>query len=162
MVSELQHLCDYAEENGVYLCVEVMNRFATDFLNTCSDAVQLLKDVNSNYLTIHLDTFHMNIEENSMTMAILDAGESLYNFHVADNHRGIPGTGTIDWTSIRNALTRINYNRYVVIESFLQNVLVNGSVASIWRSFANSSEEFAEKSLLFLKALFQDTAFTKN
>jgi D-psicose/D-tagatose/L-ribulose 3-epimerase len=155
VVSELQELCTYAKEYGVYLCVEVMNRFATDFLNTCSDAVRLLKDVGSSYLTIHLDTFHMNIEENNLSMAILDAGDSLYNFHVAENHRGMPGTGTIDWIGIRDALNRINYNRYIVIESFLPNVLVNGSVASIWRPLAKSSEEFAEKSLKFLEALFQ-------
>lgn len=155
VVANLREICLYAEEHGVYIAVEVMNRFATDFLNTCSDALRLVDAVGSRMLGLHLDTFHMNIEEKSLANAILDAGTRLFDFHVADNDRGTPGTGTIDWKAVRDALLRIGYDRYVVIESFVPQVLINGSVASIWRPVAGSNNELAANGVRFLKALFQ-------
>ena len=156
VVANLREVCRYAEEQGVYLAVEVMNRFATDFLNTCADGLKLLDAVGSKMLKLHLDTFHMNIEEKSLCSAILDAGANLYDFHVADNDRGTPGTGTIDWKSVRDALLRIRYDRFVVIESFTPQVLINGSVASIWRPVAKSNTDLARNGVRFLKALFQE------
>ena len=156
VVKNLRELALYAEEHGVNIAVEVMNRFATDFLNTCIAGLRLIEEVDSKMLGLHLDTFHMNIEEKSFSNAILDAGAKLLDFHAADNDRGTPGTGTIDWKSIRDALLRIGYDRYIVIESFVPQVLINGSVASVWRPVANSNDELARNGVSFLKALFQN------
>lgn len=132
-----------------------MNRFATDFLNTTAQALELVRRVNSPAFGIHLDTFHMNIEERNLPAAILDASDKLYHFHVADNDRGTPGRGSLDWHGIRDALERIGYDRAIVIESFMPNVTIGGSVASVWRPLAESGEALASNGVQYLKALFR-------
>jgi D-psicose/D-tagatose/L-ribulose 3-epimerase len=153
----LRELCSYAERSGVYLALEPMNRFATDFMNTCSQAKQMIQDVGSEQLKIHLDTFHMNIEEKSPSIAILDAGKDLFDLHVSENDRGTPGTGSINWKGIRDALVRTGYDRYVVIEAFDPDILVGGLAASIWRATEKNGIALARKGLQFLKTLFSDT-----
>ena len=74
VVKNLKELAAYAEQKGVQICVEPLNRFETDFLNTCDQAIKLLKAVKSPALRLHLDTFHMNIEEKNQAAAILKAG----------------------------------------------------------------------------------------
>jgi len=154
VANNLKEVCQYAECRGVYMAIEPMNRFATDFLNTCADAIHMIEEVGSRMWKIHLDSFHMNIEEKSIPMAILDAGENLYNFHVSENDRGTPGTGCIDWKGIRDALIRINYDRYIVIESFTPDIAIGALAASIWRPTERSNIELAKKGLSFLKGLF--------
>ena len=156
VVENLKGLCSYADKRGVYLALEPMNRCATDFMNTCQQAKRMIEDVGSDRLKIHLDTFHMNIEEKSAPMAILDAGEDLFHLHVSENDRGAPGTGSIDWKGIRDALVRIRYDRYVVIEAFTPEIPVGGLAASIWRTTEKSNVELARKGLSFLQALFSD------
>ena len=156
VVRNLRELCSYSEKRGVYLALEPMNRGATDFMNTCEQAVRMIEDVGSPWLKIHLDTYHMNIEEKSAPMAILDAGADLFDLHVSENDRGTPGTGSIDWKGIRDALVSIGYDRYVVIEAFTPEIPVGGLAASIWRSTEESNVELARKGLSFLKALFSE------
>jgi D-psicose/D-tagatose/L-ribulose 3-epimerase len=156
VVNNLKELCSYGEKRGVYLALEPMNRCATDFMNTCGQAIDLIKDVGSPMLKIHLDTYHMNIEEKSAPMAILDAGADLFDIHVSENDRGTPGTGSIDWKGIRDALVRTGYDRYVVMEAFTPEIPVGGLSASIWRSTEKSNVDLARKGLSFLKALFAE------
>ncbi len=156
VVRNLRELCSYSEERGVYLALEPMNRCATDFMNTCEQSVRMIEDVGSSMLKIHLDTYHMNIEEKSAPMAILDAGADLYDLHVSENDRGTPGTGSIDWRGIGDALVRIGYDRYVVIEAFTPEIPVGGLAASIWRATEKSNVELARKGLSFLEVLFAE------
>jgi D-psicose/D-tagatose/L-ribulose 3-epimerase len=153
VVENLQKACQWAEKLGVYLAIEPLNRFETDFINVCSDAVKLIKDVGSKMLKIHLDAFHMNIEEKSSAMAILDAGDLLYMFHASENDRGAPGTGQVSWKSIADALKRIKYDRWVVVESFTPENKVIAKAASIWRQTEANEFILAEKGLGFLKGL---------
>jgi D-psicose/D-tagatose/L-ribulose 3-epimerase len=156
VVQNLKEICTYGKERGIYLALEPMNRGATDFMNTCRQAIDMIKDVGSPMLKIHLDTYHMNIEEKSAPMAILDAGSDLFDIHVSENDRGTPGTGSINWIGIRNALVRTGYDRYVVIEAFTPEIPVGGLAASIWRSTEKSNVDLARKGLSFLKALFTE------
>ncbi len=154
VVKNLKEVCKYAEDKGVYLAVEPLNRFETDFLNICSDAIRLIEDVGSPMLKIHLDTFHMNIEEKSLMLAILNAGENLYHVHASENDRGAPGTGTVNWKGVKDALMQIKYDRYVVIESFTPDVEIIAKAASIWRETEKSNRDLAVKGLKFLQGLF--------
>ena len=156
VVNNLKELCSYAQKRGVYLALEPMNRCATDFMNICGQAIDMISDLGSPMLKIHLDTYHMNIEEKSAPMAILDAGADLFDIHVSENDRGAPGTGSIDWKGIRDALVRTGYDRYVVIEAFTPEIPVGGLAASIWRSTEKSNVDLARKGLSFLKALFAE------
>lgn len=153
VVENLGKVCQWAEKYGVYIAIEPLNRFETDFINICRDAVKMVKDVGSKMLKIHLDTFHMGIEEKNSAMAVLDAGNLLYLLHASENDRGAPGTGQVPWKNIADALRRINYDKWVVIESFTPDNQVIAKAASIWRQTEKSNEALAEKGLKFLKGL---------
>ena len=82
--------------------MEPLNRFETDFINTCDQGLNMLADVGSpNLLKLHLDTFHMNIEEKNQAAAIRKAGKKLGHFHACGSERGTPGGDHIDWAPHR-------------------------------------------------------------
>ena len=156
VVRNLKEMCGYAEQKNVYLALEPLNRFETDFMNICADALRMIDAVGSPVLKVHLDTFHMNIEEKSLPSAILDAGDNLFHVHASENDRGAPGTGTVDWKGVKDALNRIGYSRYMVIESFTPDVEIIAKAASIYRETEKSSSALAQKGLDFLRALFAE------
>jgi D-psicose/D-tagatose/L-ribulose 3-epimerase len=151
VVKNLKTLCKYAEKRGKVICMEPLNRFETDFINTVDQALQMVKDVGSPALKLHLDTFHMNIEEKCQATAIKKAGKLLGHFHACGSDRGTPGNDHIDWAPIAAALKAVKYQGDVVIESFTQDVKVIARAAAIWRQIEPSREEIATKGLKFLK-----------
>ncbi len=151
VVKNLKQLAKYAEKKGVKICVEPLNRFETDFLNTCDQGLKLLKDVGSKALTLHLDTFHMNIEEKDQGKAIRKAGKLLGHFHACGSDRGTPGNDHIDWKPIASALKAVGYKGDVVIESFTTDVKVIARAAAIWRTIEPKRDDIAVKGLKFLK-----------
>ena len=154
VVKNLKELAAYAEEKGVQICVEPLNRFETDFLNTCDQALKLLKAVKSPALKLHLDTFHMNIEEKNQAEAILKAGAHLAHFHACGSDRGTPGNDHIDWKPIVAALKKVKYQGDVVIESFTTDVKVIARAAAIWRKMEPTRDEIATKGLANLRKFF--------
>jgi D-psicose/D-tagatose/L-ribulose 3-epimerase len=158
VVKNLKELAAYAESKGVQICVEPLNRFETDFLNTCDQALKLLKAVNSPALKLHLDTFHMNIEEKNQAAAILKAGRHLAHFHACGSDRGTPGNDHIDWKPIVAALKKVKYDGDVVIESFTTDVKVIARAAAIWRKMEPTRDEIATKGLANLKKFFKKRA----
>src|SRR2546423_8425963 len=151
VVKNLKKLCRYAEESGKQGCLEPLNRFETDFINTCDQALKMVKDVGSPALKVHLDTFHMNIEEKDQGAAIRKAGKLLKHFHACGSDRGTPGNDHIEWGPIARALKSIGYKGDVVIESFTTDVKVIARAAAIWRKMEPTRDEIAVKGLKFLK-----------
>jgi len=154
VVKNLKPLAKYAEKKGVKLCIEPLNRFETDFLNTCDQGLKLIKAVGSKAVTLHLDTFHMNIEEKNQAAAIIKAGKHLGHFHACGSDRGTPGGDHIDWKPIVAALKKINYKGDVVIESFTTDVKVIARAAAIWRKMEPKRDDIAVKGLANLKKFF--------
>jgi D-psicose/D-tagatose/L-ribulose 3-epimerase len=151
VVKNLKELAKYAEQNGVQICIEPLNRFETDFLNTVEQALKLVKDVGSKAVKIHLDTFHMNIEQKNQGDSIRKAGKLLAHFHACGSDRGTPGNDHIDWKPIAKALKDIKYNGDVVIESFTTDVKVIARAAAIWRRMEPTRDEIATKGIKFLQ-----------
>jgi len=151
VVKNLKELARYAEKRGRQICVEPLNRFETDFLNTCDQGLKLIRDVGSKALRLHLDTFHMNIEEKDQAAAIRKAGRLLAHFHACGSDRGTPGNDHIDWKPIASALKSVGYQGDVVIESFTTDVKVIARAAAIWRKMEPTRNEIAVKGLKFLK-----------
>ena len=154
VVKNLKPLAKYAESKGVQLCIEPLNRFETDFLNTCDQGLKLVKAVGSKAVKLHLDTFHMNIEEKNQAAAILKAGKHLAHFHACGCDRGTPGGDHIDWKPIVAALKKIGYQGDVVLESFTTDVKVIARAAAIWRKMEPKRDDIAVKGLANMKKLF--------
>lgn len=151
VVKHLKTLCKHAHKNGRQVCLEPLNRFETDFINTCDQGLQMIEDVGSPALKLHLDTFHMNIEEKDQAKAIRKAGKLLGHFHACGSDRGTPGNDHIDWVPINTALKAIKYKGDVVIESFTTDVKVIARAAAIWRRIEPTTDEIAVKGIKFLK-----------
>jgi sugar phosphate isomerase/epimerase len=114
-------LCDALREcasfdTGVRFAIEPINRYETNLVNTVGAGLKLLDRVGRNNVGLLLDTFHMNIEEASMTESIRAAGERLFHFHVADSNRWYPGAGHIDFRTILGVLSEIRYDGFVSAE----------------------------------------------
>ncbi len=154
VVKHLKTLCKYAQKRGVQVCLEPLNRFETDFINTADQALQMVADVGSPALKIHLDTFHMNIEEKDQGKAIKKVGNLLGHFHACGSDRGTPGNDHIDWKPIVAALKSVKYKGDVVIESFTTDVKVIARAAAIWRRMEPTRDEIATKGVKFLKKAF--------
>src|SRR5204863_7083176 len=108
-VEGLQVAARQAVKLGVTLCIEPLNRFETYFLNTLSDAAQLVHDVGEPNVLVHFDTFHANIEEKHPADSLRAVAKKLGHVHISENDRGIPGTGHNDWPGILKALREIGY-----------------------------------------------------
>lgn len=151
VVKNLKTLCKHAEARRKQICLEPLNRFETDFINTCDQGLKMIKDVKSPALKLHLDTFHMNIEQKDQAAAILKAGKLLGHFHACGSDRGTPGSDHIAWKPIAKALKAVGYKGDVVIESFTTDVKVIARAAAIWRRIEPTQNEIAVKGLAFLK-----------
>lgn len=154
VVKNLKPLAKYAEQKGVTLCIEPLNRFETDFLNTCDQGLKLVKAIGSKAVGLHLDTFHMNIEEKNQAASIIKAGKHLVHFHACGSDRGTPGGDHIDWKPIVAALKKIKYKGDIVIESFTTDVKVIARAAAIWRKMEPKRDDIAVKGLANLKKFF--------
>lgn len=148
-----------AQECGVDYCLEVLNRFEGYLLNTCAEAKEFVSQVGLPSVKIMLDTFHMNIEEDSMTEAILLAGDQLGHFHVGENNRRVPGKGNLPWYEIGTALRRIGYDKSIVMEPFVKSGGTVGSDIKVWRDLSKGADdtqldEDARNSLGYLKYVF--------
>jgi len=150
-VEGLREVAAYADGCGVTLALEPLNRFETYFVNTAADCAQLCRDINHPRAKVHLDTFHMGIEEKSLPGAIRTAGELLWHVHCSENDRGTPGTGHTEWDEVFAALRGVGYDRWLVIESFVLGNEAIAKAAAIWRDIAPSGDVLAEEGLAFLR-----------
>ncbi|MGN6553553.1 MAG: sugar phosphate isomerase/epimerase family protein [Verrucomicrobiota bacterium] len=151
VVRHMKTICRYAETRGKVICLEPLNRFETDFLNTTDQGLKMIRDVGSPALKLLLDTFHMNIEEKNPADAIRRAGKNVGHIHASASDRGTPGNDHVDWKGVARALKDIRYNGAVVIESFTTDVQVIARAAAIWRKIEPKRDDIAVNGLAFLK-----------
>ena len=142
-----------AEDRGVTISFEVLNRFEHFLINTCDEALRFVEDVGSPNLKILLDTYHMNIEEDHLGDAIVKAGDKLGLFHIGENNRRPPGCGHIPWDEVVSALKRIDYQGDTVMEPVVLDGGVTGQVLAIWRNLTEGEDldAAARKGLEFYK-----------
>ncbi|MBO0126622.1 sugar phosphate isomerase/epimerase family protein [Agrobacterium sp. OT33] len=153
-VEGIHGIADFANDLGINLCIEVLNRFENHVLNTAAEGVAFVKDVGKNNVKVMLDTFHMNIEEDSFGEAIRTAGPLLGHFHTGESNRRVPGKGRMPWQEIGLALRDINYTGAVVMEPFVKTGGTIGSDIKVWRDLSNGADiarmdEDARNSLAF-------------
>ena len=142
-----------ARELGMTLGLEPCNRYETHLLNTADQAVRLIERIGEPALMIHLDTYHMNIEEKGFKSGIERAGEHLKYIHLSESDRGVPGTGTVDFDATIEALGAIGYQGDLVGEAFINMPPELAKALSVWRPVAKSAEEVLEQGMTYLRGL---------
>jgi D-psicose/D-tagatose/L-ribulose 3-epimerase len=138
-----------AADLGVLVGLEPVNRYETCLVNTCEQAIRLKEMIGEDSIKIHLDTYHMNIEEKSFYEATKLAGDDLIHYHLCENDRGIPGTGLVDWDGIFRALSEINYQGNAALESFVE--CTDNMSTWVWRQLAPSGDTLLREGVEFIR-----------
>ena len=156
-VAALKRLAIAAQAKGITLGLEPVNRYESNLLNTGSQALEMIKDIGEPNVVVHLDIYHMNIEEQDLVSPVLEAGNKLGYVHIGASHRGPLGTGNIDFDSFFGALAKIGYKGTITFESFSSTVVAPdlSSTLGIWRnlwtdnkSMAKSAREYIENKIV--------------
>jgi D-psicose/D-tagatose/L-ribulose 3-epimerase len=146
-------VAEKAERVGVKVSVEVTNRYESNVLNTARQARDFIAAAGHRNIGVHLDTYHMNIEESDMFSPVLDSADSLSYVHIGESHRGYLGTGSVDFDSFFMALSRVGYDGPVVFESFSSAVVAPdlSRMLGIWRNLWSDGEELGAHANAFIR-----------
>ena len=155
-VDSVKQAAAYAQERGVLLAVEPINRYETFLVNTCEQGLRFVGEVDSPAVGLHLDTFHMNIEEPDPAEAIRRAGDTLMNMHIADSSREAVGRGHIDFRAIMQALHDIGYERTLALEPLPP--VPNPYIAARLKRYEPLRDVYAQESITRLRALEAEVA----
>lgn len=152
-VAAMQRLADYAADKGINIDLEVVNRYETNIMNTGLEGLAFLDEVNRPNAFLHLDTYHMNIEEDGMEKSVIAAGNRLGYVHIGESHRGYLGTGNVDFQTFFNALKKIDYLGPITFESFSSEIVDPNlsNTLCVWRNLWQDSDDLATKALSFMK-----------
>jgi D-psicose/D-tagatose/L-ribulose 3-epimerase len=140
-VANVRRVGEIARDLGIDYCLEALNRFEGYLLNTAEEALQFVAEVDLPNVKVMLDTFHMNIEEDSFAGAIRQAGSRLGHFHIGETNRKPPGQGRMPWTEIAAALKSIDYRGPIVMEPFVRMGGQVGTDIRVWRDLSRSATE---------------------
>ena len=144
-----------ADDLGVTLGIEAINRYETDLVNTAEQAASLAEAVDHPRVGVLLDTYHLNIEEKDVRAALRRVGPRLVHLHVVENDRGVPGSGHVPWDDVRAGLRDIGYDRSVTLEMFVQAGLDVSPDLSVWRAIEDHPTEAARAGLAFVRELLR-------
>jgi len=145
----LRTVARVAKGSGVEIGLEPVNRYESCLINTCEQALRLKAMIGEDNVKIHLDTYHMNIEEKSFYEATKRAGADLMHYHLCENDRGIPGTGLVDWDGIFKALAEMNYQGNAALESFVD--CTDNMNTWVWRQLAPSGDVLLKEGVAFIQ-----------
>ena len=140
-----------AKKMGMSIGLEVVNRNEGYLYNTLADAREAILAVGMDNLNLHADTYHMNIEEEGFYTPLVETGDVLAYIHMSESHRGLIGTGTVNWDEVFRGLKDAKYTGPLILESFTS---INPDIIAatkLWRSPKYPPDVFARKGLKFLK-----------
>ncbi len=141
----------YADRLGLQLGIEPVNRYESHLLNTGWQGVAMIEKVGAANMFLHLDTYHMNIEEKGAGNGIIAGREHLRYIHLSESDRGTPGAGTCDWDEIFSTLKAVGFKGGLAMESFINMPPELAYGLAVWRPVAGSREEVIEEGLPFLR-----------
>ena len=154
VVRVLQGLAASAARRQMTLGLEICNRYETNVINTAAEALRLADDIGADNVTIHLDTYHMNIEEDDLVAPVRLVGDRLGYVHIGENHRGYLGSGHIDFGGFFGALVEVGYTGPITFESF-SSAVVSPTLSSdlaIWRNLWDDGADLAAHARAFMQA----------
>lgn len=151
VVKVLSAAANHAKNVGITLCIEPINRYESYICNVATDVLKLIELVESDAIALHLDTFHMNIEEDNFRDPVLIAGSRLKHLHITESNRGMPGEGNVHWDDLFEALSAIKYDGALVLENFSSSIKGMSERVSLWQPSRHNADELASGSLAFIK-----------
>lgn len=153
-IEVMARIAEKAAASNITLGMEVVNRYETNVLNTASQAIEYCRRVGADNVKVHLDVYHMNIEEADAVAAIHATGDRLGYFHTGESHRGYMGTGSIDLKAIFQALARINYKGPITYESFSSRVVGQPltGILGIWRETWEDGDDLVQHAMMYTKS----------
>jgi|SRR3954447_7045087 D-psicose/D-tagatose/L-ribulose 3-epimerase len=149
----LGRVSERAASLGITLGLEVVNRYESNLFNTVRGAITYLDELGDPRIKLHVDTYHMNIEESDLFSPVLDAGDRLGYVHIGESHRGYLGSGTVDFDSFFRALKLIGYDGPITFESFSTAVVdetLSRSLA-VWRNLWDDSDDLGAHANAFIR-----------
>ena len=154
-VEAIRRVAERAQPHGIEIGLEVVNRYETNLLNTAEQALAFCRDTGMENVKIHLDSYHMNIEETDIGRAIRNAGDRIGFFHIGDSNRGYLGAGNIDFNPYFRALCEAGYAGPVSFESFSSTMIDQPllGILAIWRDTWEDGRDLAEHSFEVMRAL---------
>lgn len=153
VIDTLGEVAEKADSLGMTIGLEVVNRNEGYLYNTLEDARETILAVGAENLNLHADTYHMNIEEEDFYHPLVNTKDVLGYIHMSESHRGMVGTGTIDWDEVFEGLKDANYQGPLTLESFTS---INPDIVAatkLWRAPKYKPQEFSEQGLAFLKKM---------
>ncbi|WP_321436955.1 sugar phosphate isomerase/epimerase family protein [uncultured Bacteroides sp.] len=145
-------VADYAQKLGITIGIEPINRYESYVCTCAEETLHMIERTKAPNLALHLDTFHMNIEEDNFYNPVIAAGERLKHIHMTESNRGMLGEGNVDWDSLFRGLATIDFTGNLVLENFTSQVEGMASAVSLWRPSKYNASELAAGSLQFMKA----------
>ena len=152
-VSAIRQVAEEARPRGVTVCLEAVNRYETNLLNTAGQTMTFIEEVGMDNVYAHLDTYHMNIEETSMRDAVTACGDRLGYVHVGESHRGYLGTGSVDFDGLFRALAEAGYRGPIAFESFSSAVVspLLSNTLAVWRNLWDDGMDLAVAARKFMQ-----------
>jgi D-psicose/D-tagatose/L-ribulose 3-epimerase len=144
-------LAGQAADAGLTLALEVVNRYETNIANTAAEMLAFI-DASGADIALHLDSYHMNIEENGLVEPVEQAGSRLGYLHIGESHRGYLGTGTVDFPTLFAAVQDSGYTGPVTFESF-SSAVVHPSLSNtlaVWRDLWEDGRDLASHAHRFI------------
>lgn len=147
---------EYAQQQGVRLALEFLNRFEVFLINTSAECRRMVDEVGLPNVGVHYDTHHANIEDPDPHVALRCIANVLNHVHLSESHRGTLGTGQVDWDATFAALREIDYRGWLVIEAFGMADPALAAAANIWRNTFESPEALSRDGIAFIRARLRE------
>lgn len=148
----LEEVAPYADEAGVTIALEYLNRFEMYLTNTAADLASLVRRVGHPRIRMMYDTFHAHIEEKDPAEAIRACADVLVHVHLSENDRSTPGAGQVAWEETFAALREIGYDGWLVIEAFGDALPELAGATKVWRRMFESPEALARDGIAFIRS----------
>lgn len=154
-VAALQRLARRAADSGITLGLEVVNRYETNVFNTAAQALDIVREIGEPNLGVHLDTYHMNIEEDDFDEPVRLCGDKLVYVHIGESHRGYLGSGNVDFPTFFRVLRETGYAGPIAFESFSSAVVTPdlSNTLGVWRNLWTDNRDLARHAKAYMDRL---------
>ncbi len=156
-IQVLGRLAEKAKASGMTIGIEPVNRYESNLVNTGDDALKLIDTIGAENMVVHLDSYHMNIEEGDPGALIARLGDRLGYVHVNESHRGYLGTGSVHFDGLFRALAEHGYDGVVTFEAFSAGIGDPGLHAdlAVWRPLFDDPDDLARHARIFMMNMMQ-------